>query len=67
MGNFSSLQGVAVLADGTVLLSRGAANYVCRYEGPENCTAVAGIPSKAGAGNYRCACLPAALQFCIYF
>ena len=49
LGNFpGTIFGVAVLADGTVLISRGNQSHtVCRYDGPTTCTTVAGTSGSA--------------------
>jgi hypothetical protein len=47
------LFGVAVLANGTILLSRGVKSHtICRYDGPETCTTVAGTPGSILSGAY---------------
>jgi hypothetical protein len=55
LGNFptSILFGVAVLANGTILLSRGVKSHtICRYDGPTTCTTVAGTPGSVTSGAF---------------
>jgi hypothetical protein len=50
---YGSLVGVAVLANGTILLSRGFYQHICRYDNPTTCTVVAGIPGpNSASGSY---------------
>jgi hypothetical protein len=40
--------GIALLANGTILLSRRGYSIICRYNGPNNCTTVAGMFRQEG-------------------
>jgi hypothetical protein len=47
LGSHGNATDVAVLANGTILLSRSYST-ICRYDSPTMCTTVAGIPGSSG-------------------
>jgi hypothetical protein len=48
---YGTLAGVAVLANGTILLSRGSKHTVCRYDGPTSCPTVVGSATPGYTGD----------------